>query len=40
MRRKPSRRVRRGRRPLAKFNDFRVEVPEFESKLDPDEFLE
>ena len=35
------RRPRRGRRPIASnFNDFKVEIPEFEGKLVPDEFLE
>jgi len=31
---------RRGRRHQPNFNDFRVEIPEFEGRLDPDEFLE
>jgi len=36
----PFRGTRRERRPQANSNDFRVEIPEFQSKLDPDEFLE
>jgi len=31
---------RRGRRPSSHFNAFKVEIPEFEGKLDPDDFLE
>jgi len=32
---------RRGQRPtVTNFNDFQVEIPEFERKLNPDEFLE
>jgi len=31
---------RREWRPPTNSNDFRVELPEFEGKLDPDEFLE
>ena len=27
-------------RPTSNSNDFRVQIPEFEGKLDPDEFLE
>jgi len=34
------RRPRRDRRQSQGSNDFRVEIPEFEGKLDPDEFLE
>ena len=26
--------------PTSNFNDFRVDIPEFEGKLDPDKFLE
>jgi len=36
----PFRRVRRERRQPANSNDFRVELPKFEGKLDPNEFLE
>ena len=36
----PPRRGRRERRQPTNSNDFRVEMPEFEGKLDPDEFLE
>jgi len=36
----PLRRLRRREsRPLPNFNDFKVEIPEFEGKLDLDEFL-
>lgn len=35
-----SRRHRSGRRSFSNFNDIKVELPEFEGKLDPDEFLE
>jgi len=31
---------RRGRRQMSNFNDFKVDIPEFEGKLDPDEFIE
>ena len=34
----PLRRGRRERRPPTNSNNFRVEIPEFEGKLDPDEF--
>jgi len=30
---------RRGRRPSSHFNDFKVDILEFEGKLDPDDFL-
>ena len=30
----------RGRRLSTNSNDFRVEIPEFEGKLDPNEFVE
>ena len=30
---------RRGRRHKTNFNDFKVDISEFEGKLDPDEFL-
>jgi len=36
----PRRRVRGARRTPQNSNDFKVEIPEFEGKLDPDEFLE
>jgi len=36
----PRRRVRGARRTLQNSDDFKVEIPEFEVKLDPDEFLE
>jgi len=36
----PQRRVRKARRAPRNSNDFKVEIPEFEDKLDPDEFLE
>jgi len=36
----PFERTRRGARPTFNSNDFKVEIPEFEGKLDPDEFLE
>ena len=36
----PLRRPSRGRRHHPNLNNVRVEVPEFEGKLDPDEFLE
>jgi len=36
----PLRTVRGGRRTPQNSNDFKVEIPEFEGKLDPDEFLE
>ena len=36
----PIRRPRRNVRNLPSFGDIKVEVPEFEGKLDPDEFLE
>ena len=34
------RRTRREQRPRANSSDFSVEIPEFEGKLDLDEFLE
>ena len=34
------RRTKRERKPPVNSNDFRVKIPEFEGKLDPDEFLE
>ena len=38
---KPQRRPRRReRKPLPNYNDFKVDILEFEGKLDPDEFLE
>ena len=36
----PFERRRRVVRPTFNSNDFKVEIPEFEGKLDPDEFLE
>ena len=33
-------RMRRGRRTTSHHGDIRVEIPEFEGRLDPDEFLE
>jgi len=36
----PYRRPRRNRRNASNFGDIKVEVPEFEGRLDPDEFLE
>jgi len=36
----PLRRIRGARRMTKNSNDFKVEIPEFEGKLDPDEFLE
>jgi len=36
----PLRRVRREQRYATNSNDLRVEIPKFESKLDPYEFLE
>jgi len=36
----PFERIRRRARPTFNSNDFKVEIPEFEGKLDPDEFLE
>jgi len=36
----PTRMVREGPRFQASSNDFKVEVPEFEGKLDPEEFLD
>jgi len=36
----PRRTPRREWRPPTNSNDFRVKLPEFEGKLDPDEFLE
>ena len=33
-------RLRRNRRAPNHFQDFKVEIPKFESHLDPDEFLE
>ena len=36
----PQRRVRGVTRMPQNSNDFKVEIPEFERKLDPDEFLE
>jgi len=36
----PLRRTRRKQRPSINSNDFRVEIPKFEGKLSPDEFLE
>ena len=35
-----SRHPRRGPRPTPNLNDFKVDIPEFEGKLDPDDFLE
>jgi len=35
----PFERTRRRPRPTFNSNDFRVEIPEFVGKLDPDEFL-
>jgi len=32
--------ARRGRRYSPNFNDFKVDIPEFEGKLDPDDFIE
>jgi len=39
---KPLTRSRKEQRPIKKknSNDFKVEIPKFEGKLDPDEFLE
>ena len=37
---KPHRTSKGGRRSSTNFNDFRVEIPEFEGKLDPYEFVE
>ena len=34
------RRPRRGPRPTTNLNDFKVDIPEFEGKLDSDDFLE
>ena len=34
----PFERTRRRARPTFNSNDFKVEIPEFEGKLDPDEF--
>jgi len=31
---------RRGRRQSTTFNDFKVDIPKFEGKLDPDDFIE
>ena len=31
---------RRGRRHTTNFNDFKVDIQEFEGKLDPDDFIE
>ena len=31
---------RESRRPNNHFNDFKIDIPEFEGKLDPDDFLE
>jgi len=36
----PFERTRRRPRPTFNSNDFKVEIPEFEGKLDPDEILE
>ena len=36
----PFERKRRETRPTFNSSDFKVEIPEFEGKLDPDEFLE
>jgi len=36
----PLRRKRREQGPQANSNNFTVEIPKFEGKLDPDEFLE
>ena len=33
-------RTKKEQRPQANSNDFRVKIPKFEGKLDPDEFLE
>jgi len=35
----PFKRTRRGVWPTFNSNDFKVEIPEFEGELDPDEFL-
>ena len=34
------RRFKRERSPSNNYNEFRVEIPEYDGKLDPDEFLE
>ena len=36
----PRRTPRKEWRPPTNSNDFRIDIPEFEGKLDPDEFLE
>jgi len=36
----PHRRSKRGQRPSINVNDFRIEILEFEGKIDPDEFVE
>jgi len=36
----PFERTERRTRPTFNSNDFKVEIPEFEGKLDPDEFIE
>jgi len=36
----PLRRVRAARRTSQNSNDFKVEIPQLEGKLDPNEFLE
>jgi len=36
----PLRRVREARRAPRNSNDFKVEIPEFEGKSNPDEFLD
>ena len=36
----PCRRPRRNRRNASNFEDIKVEVPEFERRLNPDEFSE
>ena len=36
----PQRHPMRGRRPSSYFNDFKVDIPEYEGKLEPDKFLE
>ena len=35
----PFRRTQRRTRPTFNSNEFKVEIPEFEGKLDPDEFI-
>ena len=36
----PFERTKRAARPTFNSCDFKIEIPEFEGKLDPDEFLE